>query len=150
MPLVGDAYTTCDANSSRLGRRAKGDNPRFSNFTQIAGHAPNGQPRDGIGNQVCSTACHLDRLTPPPFLANLMHDNVLKTYPPDGETKAWWDRLKRALGTSSSAFVNASLLQLQAAARLPFGGISETAVNAALAIIEAAAPKDEIESGWPR
>jgi hypothetical protein len=33
----------------------------------------------------------------------------------------------------------------QAAARLPFGGISETAVNAALAMIEAAAPKDEIE-----
>ena len=29
--------------------------------------------------------------------------------------------------------------------RLPFGGISETAVNAALAMIEAAAPKDEIE-----
>ena len=38
-----------------------------------------------------------------------------------------------------------SLLQLQAAARLPFSGISETAVNAALAMIEAAAPKDEIE-----
>ena len=41
------------------------------------------------------------------------------------------ERLKRALGTSSSAFVNSSLVQLQAAARLPFGGISETAVNAA-------------------
>ncbi|MGC2225000.1 MAG: hypothetical protein WA624_22865, partial [Methylocella sp.] len=61
------------------------------------------------------------------------------------ETRAWWERLKRALGTSSSAFVNSSLVQLQAAARLPFGGISETAVNAALAMIEAAAPKDEIE-----
>ena len=71
--------------------------------------------------------------------------DLAKAHPPDGETRAWWDRLKRALGTSSSAFVNSSLVQLQAAARLPFGGISETAVNAALAMIEAAAPKDEIE-----
>ena len=45
----------------------------------------------------------------------------------------------------SSAFVNASLLQLQAAAQLPFGGISETATNAALALIEAAAPRNEVE-----
>jgi hypothetical protein len=41
--------------------------------------------------------------------------------------------------------VNASLLQIQAAARSPFGTISETAMNAALAMITAAAPKDEIE-----
>jgi hypothetical protein len=70
---------------------------------------------------------------------------VIKSYPPDGETKAWWDRLKKALGTSSSAFVNASLIELQTAARLPFSGVSETALNAALAMIEAAAPRDEIE-----
>jgi hypothetical protein len=83
----------------------------------------------------------------PPVRVKLRRINadLAKAYPPDGETRAWWDRLKRALGTSSSAFVNASLLQLQAAARLPFSGISETAVNAALAMIEAAAPKDEIE-----
>jgi hypothetical protein len=68
-----------------------------------------------------------------------------KAYPPNGETKAWWHRLKRALGTTSSDFVNASLFQLQAAARLPCSGISEIALNAALAMIEAAAPKDEIE-----
>ena len=46
---------------------------------------------------------------------------------------------------TSSDFVNASLLQIQAAARSPFGTISETHINAALAMIEAAAPKDEIE-----
>jgi hypothetical protein len=68
-----------------------------------------------------------------------------KPYPPDGLAKEWWDRLKKALGTSSSHFVNASLLQLQNAARTPYAGISETAVNAALAMIEAAAPRDEIE-----
>ena len=66
-------------------------------------------------------------------------------YPPDGETRAWWIKLKIALGTSSSAFVNSSLAQLQAAARLPLGALSETTLNAALAMIEAAAPKNEIE-----
>jgi hypothetical protein len=35
---------------------------------------------------------------------------------------------------------------VQAAAQLPCGGISETALNAALAMIEAVAPKDEIEA----
>jgi hypothetical protein len=70
---------------------------------------------------------------------------VIKSYPPDGETRAWWDRLKKALGTSSSAFVNASLIELQVAARLPFNGVSETALNAALAMVEATAPRDEIE-----
>ncbi len=56
-----------------------------------------------------------------------------------------WRRLNKALGTVSSDFVRASLLQIQAAARSPFGTISETAMNAALAMIEAVAPKDEIE-----
>ena len=42
--------------------------------------------------------------------------------------------------------MNASLLQIQAAARSPFGTISEIHINAALAIIEAASPKDEIEA----
>ena len=41
--------------------------------------------------------------------------------------------------------MEASLFQLQAAARLPGGGISELGVNSALALIEGAAPKDEIE-----
>jgi hypothetical protein len=45
---------------------------------------------------------------------------------------AWWKRLKQTLGTRSSDFVNASLYQLQAAAQLPCGGISEMALNAAL------------------
>ena len=44
-----------------------------------------------------------------------------------------------------SDFVNASLFQIQSASRSPWGGISELSMNAALAMIEAAAPKDEIE-----
>ena len=68
-----------------------------------------------------------------------------KMYPPDGERKQWWDALKLALGTASSSFVNTSLLQLQSAARLPEGPLSEVTMNAALAMIEAAAPQNEIE-----
>jgi hypothetical protein len=49
--------------------------------------------------------------------------------------------LKNAFGTASSAFVDASLQQLIAAAWLPNSGISETAVNASLAFIEGAKPQ---------
>jgi hypothetical protein len=35
-----------------------------------------------------------------------------EAYPPDGELKLWWDRLKKALGTVSSDFVNAAIFQL--------------------------------------
>ena len=49
------------------------------------------------------------------------------------------------MGTCSSAFVDASLFHLQAAARRAGSGVSETAVNSALALIEAAAPKDETD-----
>ena len=66
-------------------------------------------------------------------------------YPPDGQAREWWQRLKNAFGTPSSAFVAASLQQLIAAARLPNSGICEIAVNASLAFIEGAKPRDEIE-----
>jgi hypothetical protein len=66
-------------------------------------------------------------------------------YPPDGQTREWWQRLRNAFGTPSSAFVAASLQQLIAAARLPNSGICEIAVNASLAFIEGAKPRDEIE-----
>ena len=72
--------------------------------------------------------------------------NRAKPYPPDGMNQEWWQRLKDALGTCSSAFVEVSLFQLVAAARLPGTGISEVGVNAALAFIEGARPRDEVEA----
>ncbi len=72
--------------------------------------------------------------------------NYFKPYPPDGQEKLWWERLKKALGTASSDFVNATLLQIQNASRLPGAGISETGINAILALIKAAEPKNEIEA----
>jgi hypothetical protein len=82
----------------------------------------------------------------PPVRVRLLRADAYQeqTCPPD-EEKDWWTRLSKALGTVSPDFVKASLLQLQAAARSPFGTISETAMNAGLAMIAAAAPKDEIE-----
>jgi hypothetical protein len=56
------------------------------------------------------------------------------------------DRLKAALGTTSSDFVDATLVQIQNASRLPCGGISETSVNAVLAFIEGVGPKNEMEA----
>jgi hypothetical protein len=50
-----------------------------------------------------------------------------------------------AATNTSSPLVNASLAHLQAAARLPNSGVSETGMNAALALIEAISPKDEVE-----
>jgi hypothetical protein len=75
-----------------------------------------------------------------------INSDFSKPYPPNGDEKRWWDRLKAALGTTSSDFVNATLVQIQNASRMPSGGISETSVNAVLAFIEAAEPKNEMEA----
>jgi hypothetical protein len=75
-----------------------------------------------------------------------INSDYSKPYPPDGDNKLWWERLKKALGTTSSDFVNATLVQIQNASRLPCGGISEISVNAVLAFIEAAEPKNEMEA----
>jgi hypothetical protein len=82
----------------------------------------------------------------PPVRVKLMQPDafVAQTAPPDGDGENWWKRLNAALGTMSDDFVNASLLQIQAAARSPCK-ISETAINSALAMIEAAAPRNELE-----
>jgi hypothetical protein len=58
---------------------------------------------------------------------------IAKMHPSACEGANWWRRLNKALGTTSSDFVNASLFQIQAACRSPWGGISELAMNAALA-----------------
>jgi hypothetical protein len=71
--------------------------------------------------------------------------DVAKSLPPEGNLQVWLDRLKAALGTASMDFVDSTLFQLQAAARLPNSGVSEIAVNAALALIECEKPRGETE-----
>jgi hypothetical protein len=74
-----------------------------------------------------------------------INGEVSRSLPPDGDRSAWTDRLKTALGTASMEFVEATLYQLQAAARLPNSGVSEMAVNSALAMIESEQPRNETE-----
>ena len=50
------------------------------------------------------------------------------------------------LGHDHERLLNATLVQIQNASRMPSGGISETSVNAVLAFTEAAEPKNEIEA----
>ena len=85
------------------------------------------------------------RKAPPPVKVRLKRLNCDQAipYPPDGQARDWWQRLRNAFGTPSSAFVQASLYQLIAAARLPGGNISEIAVNASLAFIEGAKPQGD-------
>lgn len=71
--------------------------------------------------------------------------DAAKSLPPDGQHQEWLGRLKGALGTASTDFVDSTLFQLQAAARLPNSGLSEIAVNAALAMIESEQPRGETE-----
>jgi len=71
--------------------------------------------------------------------------DVAKSLPPDGDYQVWFARLMAACGSSSPDFIQATLIQLQAAARLPNGGLSETALNAALAMIENEQPRGETE-----
>jgi hypothetical protein len=100
--------------------------------------------RWNVGNSLTTVGSQPKR---PPVRVRLRRVNANRSenHPPDGEAKVWWTRLKRALGTNSSDFVNASLSQLQAAACLPSGGISEVGMNAALALIEGTAARNEIE-----
>lgn len=86
-----------------------------------------------------------DRQSPVRVKLQRVNADASKSHPPCGQHQDWWNRLKTVMGTASSDFVNATLFQLQAAARLPNSGVSETAVNSALALIEACNPKDELE-----
>lgn len=72
--------------------------------------------------------------------------NIASIGAPGTNEEAWRNQLKTAFGTSSDAFVEVSLRQLQAAARLPGDGISELAINAAIAMIVAVKPANEIEA----
>jgi hypothetical protein len=71
--------------------------------------------------------------------------DVSRSLPADGDRNVWIDRLKTALGSVSMDFLDLTLFQLQSAARLPNSGVSEIAVNSALAMIESEQPRNETE-----
>jgi hypothetical protein len=47
------------------------------------------------------------RSTPVRVKLRRVNAHLSKPYPPDAADKVWWERLKIALGTTSSAFVKA-------------------------------------------
>ena len=119
--------------------------PSEDGYDLSCNHLPNNGPTMTVHNNPPASVTGQRRV--PPVRVKLLRQYAYaeETAPPDGEIENWRPRLARALGTVSNDFVRASLLQLQGAARSPYGTISELAINAALAMIEAAAPKDELE-----
>jgi hypothetical protein len=65
---------------------------------------------------------------------------------PGPEDEVWRAQLRAAFGSMSDDFVATSLCHLQTAARMPGAGPSELAINAAIAMVAAAAPLNEIEA----
>ena len=59
---------------------------------------------------------------------------------------AWRQQLKTAFGTVSDEFVDMALHHLERAARMPGDGPSDMAINGAIAMIAAFAPKNEVEA----
>ena len=70
-----------------------------------------------------------------------------KVHPPDGEHENWWQRLNNALPAQlSSDFTECRAVPNTGCMSLAFGRrFRKLSMNAALAMIEAVAPKDEIE-----
>ncbi len=62
--------------------------------------------------------------------------------------EVWRKQLKAALGTASDAFIDMALNHLDAAARMPGDGASNMAINGALAVVAAFAPKTRWKRPW--
>jgi hypothetical protein len=65
---------------------------------------------------------------------------------PGLEDEVWRRQLRAAFGSVSDDFIETSLRHLQSAARMPGAGPSELGINAAIAMVTAAAPVNEIEA----
>ena len=72
--------------------------------------------------------------------------NVVSFASPGPSEQVWRRQLGAAFGTVSDAFVDMALHHLERVARMPGDGASDMAINGAIAMIAARAPKDEIEA----
>ena len=75
--------------------------------------------------------------------------NVVAFGSPVKKEESWRRDLKDALGTVSDPFVDMTLQHLQAVARLPGAGISETAINGALAMMRLRPRRTRLKPPWP-
>jgi hypothetical protein len=85
---------------------------------------------------------------PPPVRVRIkkIQANVATFGSPGPTDQVWRRQLTAALGSVSGDFVEMALHHLERAARMPSNGPSEMAINGALAIIAAFAPRNEMES----
>ncbi|MBR1286813.1 hypothetical protein JQ597_32635 [Bradyrhizobium sp. AUGA SZCCT0177] len=72
--------------------------------------------------------------------------NVVSFGSPGPSHLVWRNQLKTAFGTVSDEFVDMALHHLERAARMPGDGASDLAINGAIAMIVAFAPKNEMEA----
>jgi hypothetical protein len=87
------------------------------------------------------------RRTPPARIRiKGIQGNVVSFTSPGPAELVWREQLKATLGTVSDAFVDMALHHLERIARMPGDGASDMAINGAIAMISARAPKDEIEA----
>jgi len=87
------------------------------------------------------------RRTPPATIRiKGIQGNVVSFGSPGPTDLAWRKRLKTAFGTVSDEFVDMALHHLERAARMPGDGASDMAINGAIAMIAAFAPKNEVEA----
>ena len=87
------------------------------------------------------------RRTPPATIRiKRIQGNVVSFGSPGPTDPAWRKQLKTAFGTVSDEFVDMALHHLERAARMPGDGASEMAINGAIAMVAAFAPKNEVEA----
>ena len=84
----------------------------------------------------------------PPAMIRIkgIQGNVVSFGSPGPTELAWRKQLQTAFGTVSDAFVDMALHHLERAARMPGDGASDMAINGAIAMIAAFAPKNEVEA----
>jgi hypothetical protein len=82
----------------------------------------------------------------PPATIRIKGINVVSFGSPGPTDLAWRKQLKTAFGTVSDDFVDMALHHLERAARLPGNGASDMAINGAIAMIAAFAPRSEVEA----
>jgi hypothetical protein len=85
------------------------------------------------------------RMPPARIKIKSIQGNVVSFVSPGPTEPAWREQLKTTLGTVSDAFVDMALHHLERAARM-LDGASDMAINGAIAMIAAFAPKNEVEA----
>jgi hypothetical protein len=115
----------------------------MTGLANMTNHAPSDAER-----QVIVVAIGRHRKRPPRVAVNIRQSEnaAVGISPTHSDGEGWQTRLKDALGTSSSDFVDIEMARLMTIFRDRAGVIDARAVNAALAVIDGLKPQNEIEA----